>query len=76
MIVTLPAPNAFPVGSSVRAGEYQGQVTALRGPYSVTIREHSGRLLTTTTSDMEIDLEPASAEAPQPVSEPAQFSLL
>lgn len=66
MIVSLPAPNAFPVGSPVRAGSYSGEVVELRGPFSVVIQEPSGRTIITTTSDMELDPKGMPTRLAQP----------
>jgi hypothetical protein len=52
---TMPVPYAFPIGAGVRAGEYSGEVIAQPGPYSVTICDQRGRLITSTTSDMVLD---------------------
>lgn len=67
MIVELPAPNAFPVGSLVRAGSYSGEVVEQLGPYSVVIRDQRGQQIATTTTDMVLD---PTAQRPQP-DEPA-----
>ena len=76
MIVSIPAPNAFPVGSLVRAGSYSGEVIELRGPYSVVIREPSGRKVITTTSDMELDPDAAPARHEEPPIAADLFSLI
>jgi hypothetical protein len=76
MIVTLPAPNAFPIGTFVRAGEHTGEVVELLGPYSVVIREPSGRRLTTTTSDMALDAIAMPTPATKPVAPVDLFSFL
>jgi len=75
MIVALPTPNTFPVGSHVRAGEVRGQVIALRGPYSVVLRQPGGTHLVTTTADLILDDEVYAPAAPQPAPQPDLFSL-
>jgi hypothetical protein len=75
-VVTLPKRFAFPIGALVRVGEYSGEVVKLCGPYSVTIREPSGRLLTTTTSDMALDAGTTAAKPPKPADSVDLFSFL
>ncbi|WP_404291486.1 hypothetical protein ACD578_05240 [Microvirga sp. RSM25] len=75
-VVTLPPPHAFPIGALVRAGEYSGEVVKLCGPYSVTIREPSGRLLTTTISDMVPDDSAVKAQPAKPAAPVDLFSYL
>jgi len=72
MIVTLPAPYAFPVGSHVRVDQYRGEVIELRGPWSVVLLEPSGRRLVTTTTDLELD--PDADQAPASKAAPATQS--
>lgn len=76
MIVALPAPNAFPVGSHVRVDHYRGEVIELRGPYSVVLRQPNGQHLVTTTTDLEHDPDAVSTSRPETTPKPDLFSLL
>jgi len=75
-VAALPGPYAFPIGAGVRAGEYTGVVVAQPGPYSVTIREPSGRLLTTTTTDMALDRGAVPVRQAEPPAPADLFSFL
>ena len=74
VIVELPSPYAFPIGSRIRAGQYRGEVVEIRGPWSVVIVDQAGLRLVTTTTDAELDRDLDQADAPAPAA--SQLSLL